>query len=283
MEGRNGLVMERTCDDLDKEIESLLGEGYRLDMIMPADAPQIAVLSNKDQTIRLTTDPRSAIGNPQSKGRAGMEYHDLIPDRLNGRVIASHIRITEGGPVPDYVHYHKLRFQMIYCIAGWVRVVYEDQGEPFVMNAGDCVLQPPGIRHRVLESSAGTDVFELSSPAIHETWVDHDLILPNQGQERVFGEQRFVRHVAADTKWISESTFEYRDTGISSATNGMADVRVVRSRDRTPIKFANTTIIFPLKEKSELLVFKNENGAGAQFIPAPGAEFLQITLSTDLV
>jgi quercetin dioxygenase-like cupin family protein len=41
---------------------------------------------------------------------------------------------------------------MIYCHRGWVRVVYEDQGEPFVMHPGDCVLQPPGIRHRVLEA-----------------------------------------------------------------------------------------------------------------------------------
>ena len=48
-------------------------------------------------------------------GRAGMAYRDLIPDRLGGRFIASHIRIHAGGPVPDYVHYHAVRFQMIYC------------------------------------------------------------------------------------------------------------------------------------------------------------------------
>ena len=34
-------------------------------------------------------------------GRAGMRYRDLIPDRLGGAFIASHIRILEGGPVPD--------------------------------------------------------------------------------------------------------------------------------------------------------------------------------------
>ena len=31
-------------------------------------------------------------------GRAGMNYRDLIPDRLGGTIIASHIRIPGGGP-----------------------------------------------------------------------------------------------------------------------------------------------------------------------------------------
>ena len=73
-------------------------------------------------------------------GRAGMQYRDLIPDRLGGRYIASHIRIPEGGPVPDYVHHHHILFQLIYCYKGWVRVVYEDQGLPFLMHPGDCVF-----------------------------------------------------------------------------------------------------------------------------------------------
>jgi len=54
------------------------------------------------------------------EGRAGMRYRDLVPGRQNGRFIASRIRIDAGGPVPDYVHFHKVRFQMIYCAKGWV-------------------------------------------------------------------------------------------------------------------------------------------------------------------
>src|SRR3546814_7577110 len=104
-----------------------------------------------------------------------MHYRDLIPGRLGGRFIASHIRIPDGGEVADYVHYHRVRFQMIFCKTGWVRVVYEDQGPPFVLHAGDCVLQPPQIRHRVLEASAGLEVVELGCPAVHETCADHGL------------------------------------------------------------------------------------------------------------
>ncbi|MBL0124533.1 MAG: hypothetical protein IPP88_17980 [Betaproteobacteria bacterium] len=130
-------------------------------------------------------------------GRAGMQYRDLIPGRFGGRFIGSHIRIPDGGPVPDYVHFHKVRFQMIFCKAGWVRVVYEDQGEPFLLRAGDCVLQPPGIRHRVLEASAGLEVIELGCPAIHETLADHQISLPTMQvlPQREFGGQRFARHV----------------------------------------------------------------------------------------
>jgi quercetin dioxygenase-like cupin family protein len=167
-------------------------------------------------------------------GRAGMLYRDLIPGRLGGRFIASHIRIASGGPVPDYVHFHKIRFQMIFCRIGWVRLVYEDQGPPFVMQAGDCVLQPPEIRHRVLESSAGLEVIEIACPAVHETFADNALTLPTAtvNSRREFGGQRFLWDVAATARWQPWRVpgFECRDTGMSEATRGLASVRVVRPK-----------------------------------------------------
>lgn len=168
-------------------------------------------------------------------GRAGMHYRDLIPDRQGGRFIASHIRIVDGGPVPDYVHHHHIRFQMIWCFKGWVDVVYEDQGPPFRLLAGDCVLQPPHIRHRVLESSAGCEVIEIGCPAIHETIADHDMALPTPtfDPERIFGGQRFVRHHQADAapEPGAGSDVAVRDTGIGAATRGLASVRALRCRD----------------------------------------------------
>jgi len=165
-------------------------------------------------------------------GRAGMLYRDLIPGRQGGRFIASHIRIPEGGPVPDYVHFHKVRFQMIFCHKGWVRVVYEDQGPPRVLEPGDSFLQPPEIRHRVLECSPGLEVIELACPAEHETFADHALALPTAAvrPEREFGGQRFVHHAAAGSPWETWRLegFEARDTGIGAATKGLAGARVVR-------------------------------------------------------
>ncbi|MBA3279852.1 MAG: cupin [Geodermatophilaceae bacterium] len=274
------------CTDLDATVDFFLDPlGFRLDVIMPADDPAVALLSGHGMRIRLergaTGDPgdlRLAVDEPQAlgtdlltapngtrihlvdadpplaipdsaplfeltrddgdaggEGRAGMRYRDLLPKRQGGRFIASHILIPEGGPVPDYVHHHRVRFQMIYCAAGWVRVVYEDQGPAFLLQAGDCVLQPPGIRHRVLESSPGLEVVEIGCPAEHETTAEHVITLPTPEvrPDRVFDGQRFVRHVAADAAWEpwTSAGFECRDTGIGAATAGLAGVRVVRRTD----------------------------------------------------
>jgi quercetin dioxygenase-like cupin family protein len=232
-------------------------------------------------------------------GRASMQYRDLIPSRLGGRFIASHIRIPEGGPVPDYVHYHKVRFQMIFCKAGWVRLVYEDQGPPFVLNAGDCVLQPPEIRHRVLEASAGLEVIEIGCPAVHETFADHDMPLPTTkvAPGRVFGGQQFVRHVAANAKWgpWHGAGFEARDTGIGATTNGLAGVRVVRSAVGAKIDSLKHEgeFLFFFVLRGELGVRSSEHGehrlresescvisAGARFelIADAGLEMLEVAL-----
>ncbi|MDQ3504336.1 MAG: cupin domain-containing protein [Actinomycetota bacterium] len=271
------------CIDLDPTVDFFVDRlGFRLDVIMPADDPAVALLSGHGLRIRLdrgaTGDPgvlRLACDEPDAGdsqlltapngtrvqlvdanpplvipespplfeltrddgdiggvGRAGMRYRDLLPKRQGGRFIASHILIPEAGPVPDYVHHHRVRFQMIYCAAGWVRVVYEDQGPPFVLQAGDCVLQPPGIRHRVLESSAGMEVVEIGCPAEHETTAEHVITLPTVEvrPDRIFDGQRFVRHTAADAVWQAWRLAGYvcRDTGIGAATEGLAGVRVIR-------------------------------------------------------
>jgi quercetin dioxygenase-like cupin family protein len=170
-----------------------------------------------------------------SSGRAGMLYRDLVPDRQGGYLVASHIRIPQGGPVPDYVHYHRVRFQLIYCVAGSARVVYQDQGPPFELRPGDAVLQPPEIRHRVLECTPGLEVIEASCPAAHETLADVELSLPTADvrPERDFGGQRFVRHLAATAAFLPWSTrgLEARDLGIGPGTSGFGQAFVVRAVD----------------------------------------------------
>lgn len=234
-------------------VASLSGHGLRV-RLEPGDAPPVTLrlpgagaaltLPNGTRVEFVDPDPpiavpalvpefmltRAADAAPSGAGRAGMLYRDLIPGRLGGRFIASHIGIPDGGPVSDWVHFHKIRFQMIFCRRGWVRVVYEDQGPPFVLQAGDCVLQPPRIRHRVLEASPGLEVVEIGCPALHETLADHAMTLPNARLDprRDFEGQRFLRHVAAQTPWAPRGGFEARDTGMSRATGGLADIHVLR-------------------------------------------------------
>ena len=223
-------LLEVSPDEFERTVDDLERDGYRLLMIKPADAPREALLSRDRVILRLRIGSKFQVPSSKleayrtnlepgtlnfeltrdsewSAGRAGMMYRDLIPGRLGGRVIASHIRITEGGPVADRVHYHKIDFQVIYCLKGAIRVVYESQGEPFWLRPGDCVLQPPEIRHRVLEAEAGSEVIELTSPAEHETWFDHEMQLPNAvvNPDRTFGERRFVLHTTTDSEWKSSA------------------------------------------------------------------------------
>ncbi len=194
-------------------------------LVMPATAHSFVVRRLADQA-------------PWIIGRAGMHYRDLIPDRLGGSIIASHIRIPDGGPVPDMVHYHTVGFQLIFCYRGWVDLVYEDQGEPFRLHAGNCVIQPPEIRHRVLYASDNIEVIEIGVPAEHVTTIDHDMQLPNgpANPNRVFQGQRFVHHKAEDAKWESFRIpgFEARDTTIAKHTQNVAGVQVIKISDGNP-------------------------------------------------
>ncbi|MFT4149634.1 MAG: cupin domain-containing protein [Paracoccaceae bacterium] len=258
--------------------------GMRLDMIYPADSPEVAVLSGHGLrlriekgavepagTIRIRTDDPGFAGGaraltapngtrvevvdlnpplvlPETEhafvvrrladqapwviGRAGMMYRDLVPSRLGGAMIASHIRIPDGGPVPDMVHFHKVGFQLIFCIAGWVDVVYEDQGGPIRLHPGDCFIQPPEIRHRVLVASDGIEVIEIGVPAEHVTEIDHDMTLPTPHlrPDREWQGQRFVHNVGAGAEWrpFRIPGFVARDTTIDANTGGVASVMVAR-------------------------------------------------------
>ena len=233
-------------------------------------------------------------------GRAGMGYRDLIPGRLGGRFIASHIRIDAGGEVADYAHYHRIRFQLIYCRSGWVRVVYEDQGEPFVLEAGDCVIQPPEIRHQVLESSPGLEVVEIGCPAEHDTYADHEILLPTGRHlpQRDFGGQRFVRNTASTASWVPWRTsgYEVRKAGVAEATGGLAEVGTVRPTggpvDDSLVPHNGELVFFfvlegsvdlRLSDRMEQLVGGDSvaipAGLGYAFVgPSVGAELLEVTL-----
>jgi quercetin dioxygenase-like cupin family protein len=239
----------------DPQVASLSGHGLRLRLapgegeagtIRMSGPPGERTAPNGTRIVFVDSDPpieipplepefivtRAVDGPGVGEGRAGMLYRDLIPGRLGGRFIASHIAIPQGGPVSDWVHFHKIRFQMIFCRQGWARLVYEDQGEPFLMRAGNCVLQPPRIRHRVLESSSAFEVVELGCPALHETLADHAMALPTGriDPDRDFGGQRFLHAVAAKTPWTPSACagFEARETGMAHATAGLADARTLR-------------------------------------------------------
>ena len=108
--------------------------------------------------------------------RSFMEYRDLgIADATHGQFRAHVIRIKKDGPGAHDLHttglhQHLCDFQMFYVLKGWIRFVYEGQGE-HAFREGDCVLQPPSIVHNELECSDDVEILEIYAPAVHETRV----------------------------------------------------------------------------------------------------------------
>ncbi len=202
-------------------------------VIEPLDPPVVMPNTQHEFVVRRLADKA-----PWIVGRAGMQYRDLIPSRLGGSIIASHIRIPDGGPVPDMVHFHKVGFQLIFCYKGWVDVVYEDQGPKRRLTAGDCFIQPPEIRHRVLEASDGIEVIEIGVPAEHVTEIEHTITLPTPHlrPEREWEGQRFVHNLAAGAVWAPYRLpgFIARDTTIAANTRDVAGVQVLRRGNGQP-------------------------------------------------
>ena len=256
---RAGFRLDRIMPADDPALADMSGHGLALSLrrteeVQPVtiaiDAAGRDVVLAGGSTIRFEPRPRgidvpanvpelvvthASQGDAWVSGRAGMRYRELLPGRWGGRFIASHIHVPGTGPIPDYVHYHRTRFQLIAVKSGEVEVVYEDQGEPFVMRPGDCVLQPPEIRHRVLHGSNDLEVVEVGCPAEHETLVEHGFGLPTAAVEpdRDFSGQRFVRHTAAETPagtWRLPG-WTARDSGIAAATGGLVTVLFVQPAD----------------------------------------------------
>ena len=60
---------------------------------------------------------------------------------------------------------------MVYVLAGRSRVWFEGEGE-VELETGDCWIQPPSIRHNVLDYSEDYQVLEITLPAAYATHAD---------------------------------------------------------------------------------------------------------------
>ena len=97
--------------------------------------------------------------------RAFFEYRDLgIRQATQGRVEAHVIRAAAGQDFSSQPHRHDTEFQLVYVLKGWIEFEYEGQGA-VRLEAGSCVYQPPGIRHRELGHSDDIEMLEIVLPA----------------------------------------------------------------------------------------------------------------------
>ena len=108
--------------------------------------------------------------------RGFMEYRDLgIETATHGQFRAHVVRIKMDAAGKHELHTtglhrHLCDFQMFYVLKGWMKFVYEGQGQ-HTFHAGDCVLQPAGIVHNELDCSDDVEILEIYSPAVHPTVV----------------------------------------------------------------------------------------------------------------
>jgi len=96
--------------------------------------------------------------------RSFFEYRDLgIKAATAGRAVAHVIRAVPGAAFAGAPHRHDVELQIVYVLRGWIEFEYEGQGV-VRLEAGSCVHQPHGIRHREIAHSDDVEMLEIVVP-----------------------------------------------------------------------------------------------------------------------
>ncbi len=99
------------------------------------------------------------------------KYRDLGISKATGGMVQAHVIRLIPPCVPEEVsklHLHDVDFQMVYVLKGWIKSEFEGEG-PILMREGSSWIQPPRIKHRVLDYSDGCELLEIILPAEFET------------------------------------------------------------------------------------------------------------------
>ena len=101
------------------------------------------------------------------------DYRDLGIKQGTGGDYVAHVIRKNGKKSKDAVqqwHVHDCGFQMVYVLNGWATFEYEGRGVRTIRK-GDCILQPPMLRHREIECSDDLEILEIVSPANFATHI----------------------------------------------------------------------------------------------------------------
>jgi quercetin dioxygenase-like cupin family protein len=66
------------------------------------------------------------------------------------------------------LHTHAVELQLIYVLKGWIKNEFDGHGQQ-LMREGTCWLQPPNIKHTVLDYSDDCEMLEIIVPAKFDT------------------------------------------------------------------------------------------------------------------
>ncbi len=102
--------------------------------------------------------------------RTYARYRDLGMSKATNGLLQAHVIRLVPPCDPKVVskrHYHDVDLQMIYVLKGWIKGEYD--GQVVTMREGGAWLQPPRIKHTVLDYSDDCELLEIIVPAEFET------------------------------------------------------------------------------------------------------------------
>jgi mannose-6-phosphate isomerase-like protein (cupin superfamily) len=102
--------------------------------------------------------------------RTYAQYRDLGMSKATNGLLQAHVIRMVPPCDPKVVskrHYHDVSLQMIYVLKGWIKGEYD--GQVVTMHAGAAWLQPPRIKHTVLDYSDDCELLEIITPADFKT------------------------------------------------------------------------------------------------------------------
>ena len=159
--------------------------------------------------------------------RGFIAYRDLgVAAATGGAVRAEHIRVTRAAGAGTGWHVHRLTFQMVYVLAGWVRFTAHGAGE-ITLATGDCAILPPGLAHDEHGFSPDFEVIEVTMPAevATERVAAPD---PCTGPDRpiVVSRDSAAAYIRGDGP---RAFLAYRDLGAMQPTGRRVQAQVVRT------------------------------------------------------
>lgn len=102
--------------------------------------------------------------------RSYAKYRDLGMSKATNGLLQAHVIRLLPPCDPKVVskrHYHDVDLQMIYVLKGWIKGEYD--GQVVTMREGAAWLQPPRIKHTVLDYSDDCELLEMIVPADFKT------------------------------------------------------------------------------------------------------------------
>ena len=99
------------------------------------------------------------------------KYRDLGINAATNGLVQAHVVQFVPPCRPEEVsklHYHDCEFQMVYVLKGSIKTELEGPGA-ITMRQGSCWIQPPRVKHKVLDYSDDCEVLEIVLPADFKT------------------------------------------------------------------------------------------------------------------